>query len=339
MPPGHLDRRHDARQMKMSPTPFEPRALRAHRLFESRDLDETRERISRVMQPHDLMPDSRRLGASHMDFVRIGGLGIGAIAFGDAMRVRVEAVDGYHLLMFCLAGHARVSAMGRTVEVDRRTGVLCAPGEPFDARLSPDCEQFVLRIDAATLAASAGASGLAREPVREPGFDTGEAALAAWRQQLMCIAGSPALLAAAQASPRIAAQVEHLLVDLLVDGLASAVAHARRTDPAPGFVRRAQEFVEAHFAHPLQLADLAHAAGVSERTLRDGFLRFRGTSPMQYLRQIRLEHARELLRHAPSGQRVADIALDCGFTHLGRFALAYRERFGELPSGTIDGRG
>ncbi|WDD93009.1 AraC family transcriptional regulator [Burkholderia sp. FERM BP-3421] len=318
----------------MSPTPFEPRALRAHRLFESRDLDETRERISRVMQPHALMPDSRHPGAAHMDFVRLGGLGIGAIAFGDAMRVRVEAVDGYHLLMFCLAGHAEVRSMGRTVDVDRRTGVLCAPGECFDARLSADCEQFVLRIDAAALAASTGECGPALEPVVE----VGEASLAAWRQQLMCVAGSAALLGSAQANPRVAAQVERLLLDLLVDGHASAAAAALRADPAPAFVRRAQDYVDAHSAQPLQLADVARAAGVPERTLRDGFLRFRGVSPMQYLRQIRLDKARERLRGAPPGLRIADIALDCGFTHLGRFALAYRERFGELPSGTVDGR-
>ena len=56
----------------MSPTSFEPLALRAHRLFESRDLDETRERISRVMQPHALLPNGRTRGASHMDFVRLG---------------------------------------------------------------------------------------------------------------------------------------------------------------------------------------------------------------------------------------------------------------------------
>ncbi|OXH85552.1 AraC family transcriptional regulator, partial [Burkholderia multivorans] len=60
--------------------------------------------------------------------------------------------------------------------------------------------------------------------------------------------------------------------------------------------------------------------------------------PMQYLRAKRLEHARELLLGATPERRIADIALDCGFTHLGRFALAYRERFGESPSDTLAGR-
>ncbi|RQR66295.1 AraC family transcriptional regulator [Burkholderia sp. Bp9125] len=318
----------------MPPTSFEPFALRAHRLFESRDLDETRERISRVMQPHALLPSGRVHGASHMDFVRLGGLGIGTIAFGDAMRVQVDAVDGYYLLMFCLSGQAEVRAMGRQVGVDGQTGVLCAPGEPFDALLSADCEQFVLRIDAATVNTLTGDPRAMLDPV----LHVSDAALAAWRQQLMLVARSTELLDRANANPRVASQLEHLLVDLLIEGHPPSAVPVARHDPAPGFVRRAQEFVAAHYAQPLQLADIVGAAGVPERTLRDAFLHFRGMSPMQYLRHTRLEHARELLYGAGSDRRIADIALDCGFTHLGRFAMAYREKFGESPSETLDGK-
>lgn len=322
------------RLMPMSPTSFEPFALRAHRLFESRDLDETRERISRVMQPHALQPSGRVHGASHMDFVRIGGLGIGTIAFGDAMRVQVDAVDGYYLLMFCLSGQANVRAMGRQIGVDAQTGILCAPGERFDAQLSADCEQFVLRIDAATVGALTGDPRATLDPV----LRVSDAALAAWRQQLMLVAGSPDLLERANANPRVASQLEHLLIDLLIEGHPPSAVPASRHDPAPGFVRRAQEFVAAHYAQPLQLADIVRAAGVPERTLRDAFMQFRAMSPMQYLRHTRLEHARELLRAADTERRIADIALDCGFMHLGRFAIAYRETFGELPSETLEGK-
>ncbi|WP_446900613.1 anthranilate 1,2-dioxygenase regulatory protein AndR [Burkholderia sp. YIM B11467] len=318
----------------MSPTSFEPLALRAHRLFESHDLDETRERISRVMQPHALLPNGRVHGASHMDFVKLGGLGIGTIAFGDAMRVQVDAVDGYYLLMFCLSGQAEVRAMGRQLGVDGQTGVLCAPGERFDAVLSADCEQFVLRIDAATVGSLTGDPRATLDPV----LHISDAALSAWRQQLMLVARSPELLERANANPRVASQLEHLLIDLLIEGHPPSVLRASHRDPAPGFVRRAQEFVNAHYAQPLQLADIVQAANVPERTLRDAFLQFRGMSPMQYLRATRLDHARELLRGTASDRRIADVALDCGFTHLGRFAIAYREKFGESPSETLDGK-
>ena len=177
------------------------------------------------------------------------------------MRVQVDAVDGYYLLMFCLSGKAEVRAMGRQLGVDGQTGVLCAPGERFDAVLSADCEQFVLRIDAATVGSLTGDPRATLDPV----LHVSDAALAAWRQQLMLVARSPELLERASANPRVASQLEHLLIDLLIEGHPPSVLQASHRDPAPGFVRRAQEFVNAHYAQPLQLADI-----VQPPTCRNG---------------------------------------------------------------------
>ncbi|MFP3605874.1 anthranilate 1,2-dioxygenase regulatory protein AndR [Paraburkholderia sp. SIMBA_053] len=318
----------------MTRSDFRPRALREHRLFESKDLDETRELISRVMQPHSLAPFGDGSGRSHMDFVKIGRLGIGTIGFGSGMHVDVEAVDGYYLLMFCVSGSAEVNAAGRTIEVNDRQGVVRAPGEPFSAKLSPDCEQLVLRIDPAALPEDAA---FGAEPdgalVR---FANG--AMRAWQDQLKLIASSPDLLASACGNARVGAHVESLLVNLLAAGSAERDAPATSiAHPGimPGFVRRAEEVMIARLGSPLQLADIAEAVGVPVRTLCDGFLRFRRTSPMHYLRQIRLERAREIILATSADLRIASIALDCGFTHFGRFAQSYKARFGESPSQTI----
>jgi AraC-like DNA-binding protein len=314
---------------------FHPDALRGYRLFESCDLDETRERISRVMQPHALVPHGNGHGHSYMDFVKLGGLGLGTIAFGEEMRVDVEAMDGYYLLMFCIAGSARVRTMGQSLHVDRDAAVLCPPGERFDALLSPDCEQFVLRIDPAALRARLGASGQGLAPL----LAVNHGALSAWMQQLQLIAGSSELLACAQSNPRVAVQLERLLLDLLTDGQAATLLRTVPQSVSPGFVRRAQELIDARYAEPLQLQDMSEAVGVPARTLREGFQQFKGLSPMQYLRQVRLQHARDsLLQGGGLDQGVTEIALDCGFVHLGRFAIAYKEQFGELPSETLRDR-
>lgn len=103
---------------------------------------------------------------------------------------------------------------------------------------------------------------------------------------------------------------------------------------APACVRRAEAFIHAHAAEPLRLADIALATDVPARTLLSAFQRFRERSPMQYLREVRLELARQRQRQPARQATVATIALDCGFLHLGRFAQAYRAQFGEPPSAT-----
>ncbi|MFL6147869.1 MAG: helix-turn-helix domain-containing protein [Pseudonocardiaceae bacterium] len=50
--------------------------------------------------------------------------------------------------------------------------------------------------------------------------------------------------------------------------------------------------------HPFTLAGLAQIASCSLRSLQEGFRRYVGLTPMQYLRQIRLEHAHHDLAHA-----------------------------------------
>lgn len=322
----------------VAPRAFEPQLLRAHRLFESQDLDDTRERISRVMQPHRLLPLARPIGGrSHMDFVRVGGIGMGTIRFGETMRVDVEHVEDYHLLMFCLNGRADVHAGNRPLQADGQRGLVCAPGTRFLADLSGDCEQFVLRLDRTMLETHAG------RPLRfEEALDLRRPELRAWLEQLQLLLGSQALMQAVQASPVVAAEMERLLVHLLLAGQPWTDDAALRIAPAPGrsgshaaCVRRAEAHMEAHADEPLQLADVARAAGVSVRTLLDAFRRVRACSPMQTLRELRLGRAHQRLRQPQRGESVAAVALDCGFAHLSRFAQAYRQRFGESPSDTL----
>jgi transcriptional regulator GlxA family with amidase domain len=58
-------------------------------------------------------------------------------------------------------------------------------------------------------------------------------------------------------------------------------------------------------------------------------------SPRAALWSIRLEAANLRLTAPDEAASVSAVALDCGFTHLGRFAIAYRARFGETPSATL----
>lgn len=309
----------------------EPAALRLNRYFESRDVDDTRERISAVLQPHQLEPTGRvRRIRSHMDCIRFGGTVIGALDFGDEMDVVVDEMEGYYLFVYSLRGHADVQAMGECVSIGQSRGAVCIPGERFAGRFSSDCEQFFLRVDRATLTAHTGVDLMRFDPR----LDLGRPELAPWLHQFRLLAGQPELIDLAHRDDRIAIELERLLISLLLAGQPHRPAD--RADPvgiAPVVVRRAEAWIEAHACEPIRLADIAAAVGVPVRTLLDGFHRFRGIGPMRSVRERRLDEARRrLLTGEP---RVADVALDCGFAHLGRFSRTYRDRFGENPSDTL----
>src|SRR5262249_8555918 len=105
---------------------------------------------------------------------------------------------------------------------------------------------------------------------------------------------------------------------------------------APRAVQKAIALIENHAAEPLSVVDIAEAVGVGVRALQAGFRRFADTTPMNYLRDVRLRqvHA-ELLAADPAAVSVTEVALRWQFLHAGRFAVQYRERFGEKPSTTL----
>jgi transcriptional regulator GlxA family with amidase domain len=74
---------------------------------------------------------------------------------------------------------------------------------------------------------------------------------------------------------------------------------------------------------------------VPGRTLIQHFRDFKRTSPVRYLRTARYEKVREALRQADHEESITEIAGRWGFSHMGRFAVEYRKRFGEPPSQTL----
>ncbi len=104
---------------------------------------------------------------------------------------------------------------------------------------------------------------------------------------------------------------------------------------APRLVRRAEEFMEAYAAEPITISDIVIECGCSRRTLFNAFRKHRGYTPMQFLAEFRLCSARTALQSPSPTDTVTSIAYAYGFSHPGRFAVAYRARFGEKPSETL----
>jgi transcriptional regulator GlxA family with amidase domain len=104
---------------------------------------------------------------------------------------------------------------------------------------------------------------------------------------------------------------------------------------ASGDVKRAIDYIEANLTLPIGLPDITAAAGVPGRTLLEHFRRYKGVSPMGYLRRARFAKMREALCSAEPEESVTRIAMGQGFSRIGRFSVEYRRRFGESPSETL----
>jgi AraC family carnitine catabolism transcriptional activator len=128
----------------------------------------------------------------------------------------------------------------------------------------------------------------------------------------------------------------------LCDAIATRLMHARRrpvaalkrpsdTTSRDGDVTQILEVMENHIEEPMRIADVAGLTAVSQRSLERKFRRAFGRTPKQVYLGVRLEKARQILRH--SDLAVRDVALSCGFTSIPYFCRAYKALY-HVPPGS-----
>ncbi|WP_051792591.1 helix-turn-helix transcriptional regulator [Amycolatopsis jejuensis] len=141
----------------------------------------------------------------------------------------------------------------------------------------------------------------------------------------------------AETSPLVRTQVLRLTVAAALEAFPNSAEAVDPVDPdfvAPSAVRRAVSYIENSAAEDISLRDIAASARVSPRALQVAFRRHRDTTPLRYLRDVRLRRAHQELREADpeGGTTVSEIAFRWGFGNLGRFAEEHRKAFGTTPS-------
>ncbi len=316
-----------------------------HPVLASPEPDAVRDAVAGLAVGHDLLPGAgTRPLRGIVHGLRVGRVGAVFVRYGARLRVEAPATGDR------LALTVPLGPMG--VRVPGRPAALRASGFALDAerttvmRPDPWKGAVVLSVDMACLRAHlavlGGGAANPDEPLRflpdGPRAMSPAAVAATWRFVDEQMAAAPGTAA----GPLLRSLEELLLASILL-GFPHSASGELCGPPAaapPAALRRAREHIDAHFAEPLTVAAVARAAGLSVRALQAGFHDELGRSPTQVLRETRLLHARRALRAAGDGRTVAQVAVACGFTHLGRFAGAYRARFGEPPSHTLrDGGG
>lgn len=113
-------------------------------------------------------------------------------------------------------------------------------------------------------------------------------------------------------------------------------ARTRLPYAASGTVGRAVAFIEKRARDDIGVADIAAAAFVTVRAVQLAFRRYLDITPLEYLRQVRLEHAHQELTEAdPDRTTVTAIAADWRFTNASRFSAYYRAAYGVPPTQTL----
>lgn len=89
------------------------------------------------------------------------------------------------------------------------------------------------------------------------------------------------------------------------------------------------QYIQEHYGEELTLTKIAQSAAVSENECLRCFRTMIGSTPIRYVKQVRIQRAAELL--AATDRKISDIGGMCGFQEMSYFAKIFRELKGYTP--------
>jgi iron complex transport system substrate-binding protein len=91
-----------------------------------------------------------------------------------------------------------------------------------------------------------------------------------------------------------------------------------------------KHYLDANFSRPINMEQLAESVNLNPSYMSTAFRKYVGRSPQQYLIDVRLERAAELLVN--EGYAVGLAAAACGYPDVYHFSKIFRKRYGVSPT-------
>lgn len=346
--------------MTLQPHAVEPFGDPRHLLdsypqLRSRSAEEVCEHVGRDLSPHrlDVQGGKRDFDARH-NRVALRDVTLNVLSYGSEVLIDPGERGDFYLVQLPMRGHARLFCGGQEALIDTGTLAILQPHVPTRMLWSGDCSMLLLQVPRAILHQRMLTCPVDGEIAIEPRFALTQSrrnpAIGAWWQAALDLAHNLDRFGTYWlCNPVACSAMEDFLLQAFATMLESSDEQTPpagiRTSPVPPAtqarcVRRACEYMHDHACESLCLDDIARVACVSPRTLEVSFRRVHQQTPLAYLRTLRLDRVRQALQVAARQclpVSVTELALQHGFTHMGRFAAYYKRRFGCAPSATLWG--
>jgi AraC-like DNA-binding protein len=317
-------------------------SFRKRLLFQTTDLDEAREKVANIYRPHKLNFKRRD---RHLDtrfyHIPLVKTSINWLGYGSDMVINPGELEDFFLVQTPTRGGGDVVCGKQHMLTSTRRSSVLNPTEKVKLIWDAECWKVQVRLNRGLMERTL--STLLEKPVTDSivfklAMDMQSDAGKTWWNTVRFVAEEVPILRKLPNNAILIRQLEQLLVTTLLHvqphNYSEALRH-KLPNIAPRHVKRAEDYIAEHCRETVTIDDLVMVTGVSARTLYKGFQQFRGVSPMKYLKATRLDKVHEALKVADLSDCVTQTAMEYGFRQLGRFAMEYRQRFGEFPSETL----
>lgn len=282
------------------------------------------------------LPNAGKSSAS-LSHRKVGSLDLCQVSYGAQARVVSSGLPDFHHVQFILRGHCRYTVHQDSLSLSAGHILLINPEESIDLTYSEDCEKFIVKIPSAmfneTCIEHRWFKPHACVRFHHVPYKFGELDTLLQVLHLLCQEAE-----SGYATPQMLQHYNSVLTSKLMTMLKHNVSLDAPSQPSFSFDRLAQ-YIEANIKADITAEQLARYAHLSLRSLYLLFEKHANSTPKHYIRQKKLERVyNALMRPGLDAANITTVALDYGFTHLGRFSKAYKATFGVLPSESLRAR-
>ncbi len=257
-----------------------------------------------------------------------GESGVAVLRMGFRRGAHFSATTRQHLICFQLSPYLRFDCRmaGQRLCHETRTGALaiCPAGIDCSAETDACADMPVVAIEPGQMALAAAEDSAIEAQLNQR--------LSGYDPELMSLARRLAAenAAAYPNGPLFWNEAAGRFIFRLVFGHASIPAHLGRGTLGQSALSRIRDYILAHLAEPIEVAELAKLAGRSSFHFSRGFSRSVGMTPHRYVVHLRLQAAIAQVRQGRAG--LADIAADTGFSDQSHLSRWIRRVHGVAPS-------
>lgn len=262
------------------------------------------------------------------------------LRYGPEVEVRAHPFDDFVLVHTSLHGGMEIDCDGRKLWIREGRSAVLAPRKNLQLRWSPRNRQMIVKVPRRLLDSAANRAGIGAVAV-EPGFLLPQVLDEQWKLLVQTT-----LASADQVSPQRqwTSHLEQTIAAFIVlhkpaqetapaPGMAPGHASDAHAAAGAGAIDAIAGYIDRHLGGPISLQDLTLATGLGIRTVNALCQRHFGMTPMEVVRNKRLDAVHSRLLVDPHAS-VTETAMNFGFGHLGRFSAYYEARFKELPRQT-----
>lgn len=284
---------------------------------------------------HSIDIEDRSSAPASLAFAKLDNdISMSKLSYGGQVRVRTPELHDIFHLQIVLNGTCMWRLADQDITLQPGQSMVLNPQDNVDLTYSRDCEKIIIKLSHESMTSSLLEEGFA-VPDGGPRFSRHVRSLNDLRSlaqliELMCVESEESTYDLTKRSPYQALFV-HKIINAFDNNITSNSCSSHQR-----YFELIDEYINDNIRADISMEELAVVSAISKRTLYNLFAKYKNCTPTAYIKHKKLTAIQRLLcQQNHLVRNITEVALDFGFTHLGRFSSDYKRVFGELPSTTF----